>query len=344
MSLSSVLIVKIGAIGDVVMSLPLLRHIREHHPQAHITWICGSQVAPLIEATHLVDELIPLDEKRLLKGTHSQQISVLLSIWMRLFFRSFDLILTLHADPRYRWIAKTCRTKEHRFYDRKNSRLFPVSGRYHAEEAIRLFTQEEGARPYTARFPKMHLPASLKDRIVPGQKGPFIVLAPGGAKNVLADDALRRWPITSYASLMRQLSEKGFEIVVTGASADAWVKPFFSSLSYHDLIGHLSLLEMLALLEEASLLITHDSGPMHLAKLTSCPVIALFGPTDPAERVGKGEDIQAFWGGEHLACRPCYDGKTYAACTQNVCLQRISPEKICQAALQKARYGAFSVD
>lgn len=340
MSISSLLIVKIGAIGDVVMSLPMLRKIREDQPQAKITWICGSQVASLLAATQLVDELISIDETVLLKGSRPVQILSLLSIWKKLHFRFFDLVLTLHADPRYRFIAKGCRTQEHRFYDRKGPRLFPVFGRYQAEEALRLYTQESDARPYQAQFPPLQLPAfSLPESL---QKGPFIVFAPGGAKNVLADDAVRRWPIESYAILMKSLSEKGFSIVVTGGESDQWVRPFLSDIAYTDLMGSLSLLQLVALLEKASLLITHDSGPMHLAKLTSCPVIALFGPTTPAERIGKGENITAFWGGEHLACRPCYDGKTYAACTQNVCLQSLSPAWICQAALQKARHGVIA--
>jgi len=161
---------------------------------------------------------------------------------------------------------------------------------------------------------------------------PIVALAPGGAKNILADDALRRWPIESYASLAKKLSALPIQLVLTGGASDEWIRKYFADIPHVDLIGKLDLLQLASLFKECRLLITHDSGPLHLSKLAACPAIGLFGPTMPAEKVGANEKIKVLWGGERLACRPCYDGKTYAPCKNNLCLASISPEKVFEEA------------
>ncbi len=153
-----------------------------------------------------------------------------------------------------------------------------------------------------------------------------IALAPGGAKNVMRDDALRRWPIEHYAKLAILLREKGYEVVITGAETDGWCSEYF--LGFENLIGKTGLLELIDFYKQCSLLITHDSGPMHLAKLSDCEVIALFGPTNPFERTGSPEKIHVIWGGKDLPCRPCYDGKNYPPCKSNICLKQITPEEV----------------
>jgi heptosyltransferase-2 len=67
---------------------------------------------------------------------------------------------------------------------------------------------------------------------------------------------------------------------------------------------------------------------MHLAFLARTPTIALFGPTRPTERLPHDVRARMLWGGAHLACRPCYDGRDYAPCPNNVCIQAIRPADV----------------
>jgi len=324
-----ILIVKIAAIGDVVMSLPLLSAIRDAHPNAHITWIAGSQVASLLNATRQIDKLIEVDESSLYKGGLSGRLSAMGGIWRRIGGRSYDLCLTCHPDPRYRWISFPAFCKSRRALKRAKGRVNPVPGRYHGEEYVRLFSGNDGASRPPIRFPEIALPES---RFQMNESAPIVAIAPGGAKNILADDALRRWPIESYAALAKKLSRPPLRLALTGSASDNWVKNHFNGTDTIDLIGKLDLLDFIAFLKKCSLFITHDSGPLHLAKLAGCPTIALFGPTMPSEKVGLGENIRVLWGGESLSCRPCYDGKTYAKCGNNLCLRFLSPEKVFETA------------
>jgi len=320
-----ILVVKIAAIGDVVMTLPLLPAIRAQHPDCHLTWICGRQVESLLTATKEIDRLIAVDEFSLYKGNFPRRIAALLRIWKEIAGRRYDLCLICHPDPRYQWIPFPARCKEKRSLTRTRGRPHPIPGRYHAEEYIRLFSQTERGPDALLQFPKLALPPPPPLTL---EGPPLIAIAPGGAKNILADDALRRWPIESYAALAKQLKDLPVRLAITGSSSDEWVKPYFSDIPHIDLIGELSLLDLVSFLKCCRLFITHDSGPLHLAKLADCPTIALFGPTMPSEKVGLNEKFKVFWGGETLPCRPCYDGKTYAQCTNNLCLKSISPQQV----------------
>ena len=106
------------------------------------------------------------------------------------------------------------------------------------------------------------------------------------------------------------------------------MRPSFAGLPVVDLVGKTDLIELAGAIQACDLLITHDSGPMHLAFLARTPTIALFGPTRPSERLPHDAKVRALWGGTHLACRPCYDGREYAPCPNNVCIQSIRPADV----------------
>ena len=315
--MTRVLVIKLAAIGDVVMAMPLLPALRKKYPEGRISWVCGAQAAPLLRATGLVDELIEIDERKLLSGSLLAKVAALLGVWSKIAGRPFDLVLTVHTDPRYRLLTWPVFCRDKRSWQRG---IHPVPGRYHAQECLRLLDREEGAIVRKLEFPSLQLPPYQE------VKRPLIVLAPGGAKNVLADDAVRRWPIEHYAKVASALAKEAC-VIITGSASDEWVRPYFP-MDVQCMLGNLTLLDLVALLQKSSLLITHDSGPLHLAKLARCAAIALFGPTIPQEKVGVDENIKILWGGEHLACRPCYTGKMYTRCQRNKCLRSISAEQV----------------
>jgi heptosyltransferase-2 len=165
-------------------------------------------------------------------------------------------------------------------------------------------------------------PGSLTSALPEG--GRVVALAPGGARNVLADDALRRWPIRRYGQLAERLRGDGHTVVLTGGPGDEWVREEMPGAgACVDLIGRTSVPELIGVLSAADVVVTHDSGPLHLALMAGVPLVALFGPTNPAEKVPRGGDTTVLWGGDGLACRPCYDGRTYAVCSSRACLRQI---------------------
>jgi heptosyltransferase II len=118
-----------------------------------------------------------------------------------------------------------------------------------------------------------------------------------------------------------------------GDSSDAWVRSHFAGLDIRDEIGAHNLTGTLALMSAADLVITHDTGPLHLAQLVRAPLLALFGPTMPSQFLAEDAAADAIWGGDRLACRPCYDGREFAACSNNLCMQDISIVSVINRAL-----------
>jgi len=69
---------------------------------------------------------------------------------------------------------------------------------------------------------------------------------------------------------------------------------------------------------------THDSGPLHLARLAGVPAIGLFGPTPPAIFIRDDPRVVTLWPATSMPCAPCYDGRNFAACNDNRCMQLIT--------------------
>lgn len=332
-----VLIVKIGAIGDVVMALRMVSAARAIDPNARITWVVGRTAKPILQLVTGIDQVLTVDDERLLRGGFLGRALEVGKLWSRLIGRSFDIVATGHADWRYRALSAVAFAGARRSFGH-GPRRAPIPGRYHGGEYARLISGLDGPGAPLARFPD--LARTLPEPpLADAPRGKIVVLAPGGARNVLRDDPLRRWPLESYVSLAAHLCERGYAVLLTGGQGDADVSPSFASIPVLDLIGRTTLQELASILRAASLVVTHDSLALHLGVLAGAKVLALFGPTCPSEKAPDtgargGGEVRVLWGGARLACRPCYDGVNFHSCRSNVCLQEISVQEVLSTAEQ----------
>lgn len=339
------LIVKLAAIGDVAMALPMVTALRAQCPGCRIAWLCGASARPLLACVGAIDELIVADDRALLSGSRRKQIAATLAIWRRLAGRRFDLVLTAHADPRYRRLTLPVRAKVRRSLAVGAGKRGIVPGRYHGDEYVRLVTGHDDYHAQTLPTPALEAALSPQLRLLLAARNragrPLVALAPGGARNAARDNPLRRWPLARYAALASLLDRHGFAVALVGADSDAWTRAAFAGLPTIDLIAGTSLPELIALFRTCAAVVTHDSGPLHLARLAGAPRVALFGPTDPAAFMGDRQRALVLWPGKDLPCAPCYDGRDFAACADNVCMQRITPQAVLDAVLELAgRAGA----
>lgn len=281
-----VLIIKIGAIGDVIMALPMARAVRKQAHSVHVTWVCGKRVAPLIRASGLAERVIPINEDRL-----ALEIP---KVWWQLGFERFDRVLCAHRDWRYQL-----------FTHLRGTRWDPRPGIYHGVEYLRMIGSTE------LEWPKLKLPEV--------DISAEIVLAPGGMRDEIPGRGLRMWPIQRYAELAARLNQR---IILVGGSQDHWVVDYFDGAI--DCVGKLSLLETIAVMQKAKLVITHDGGPLHMAILAKTDVVGLFGPTDPNQFLPPGVSAVT----ANAFCSPCYDGKYYANCAHQSCMRNISVDQV----------------
>ncbi len=325
--MSRVLLLKFGAIGDVVMTIPAAYQL---HLQGHqVDWACGATVLPILRLYPWINP-IPVDDRALLTGSLPERLRATFNLWRDLLRATagrepYALIATLYYDARYRILTLPLRGARRIHLSRtdRNFRLLP--GRRHTDEFARiLLSRPDGVLP-TSLEP-IH-PDVLPPSLIPPSGRTRIVMAPAGARNMLAEAVLRRWPIENYVALASLLVEQipGVEIILVGGPDDKWAYPHFAGLPVTDAIATIRLVETIALLDTTDIFVTHDTGPLHLGGLSTCGIIALFGPTDPGSFLPRRPGVVALWGGEGFACRPCLDGHSFAPCPSNDCMTQVTP-------------------
>jgi heptosyltransferase-2 len=324
----SLLLFKLGAIGDCIMAVPAAYAM--HQAGYQVDWVCSTAIAPVLRMYPWL-RVIPMDEAGLLRGTVPQRLAALAGVWKLVARERYSLCATLYYDARYRLLALPVRSGRKLMLSRTDRRTMLLPGRHHTDEYARiLLNRADGEDP--GQLAPVPVPVQgLPPDPIPSPGGqPRIILVPAGARNALRDDALRRWPVERYVELAGRLLERGFQVVLCGGPDDAWASAAFAALPVIDAIGQLSLPQTLAAMAGASVTVTHDTGPLHLAGVTSTAIVAVFGPTDPRGRLPQRANCTAIWGGEGFACRPCYDGRDYAACGHNGCMHQVTVSMVLQ--------------
>ncbi|MFO7447455.1 MAG: glycosyltransferase family 9 protein [Ignavibacteriaceae bacterium] len=324
-----ILIVKIGAIGDVVMALSMIKAAEYKFPGAEITWVCGKIVEPILRSFPQISSIIVVNEKNLLTGNYFLQLFEIIRTWSKISFKKYDLVLVPYRDSRYKLLTLFTFKKKMRDMTGTDRLNTFIPGRYHSAEYAKLILENDDWEMQEPGFPAITvIPDDLFKDEVHRLEGKRVILNPGGAKNLLNGGELRRWPIEYYKLLAESLLEKGISVFLIGSEKDKWVLDFFSGMNIKSFIGRTNLTDLVYLFQKCDILVTHDTGAFHLAKLTNIRIIGLFGPVNPSERTGIKENINIIYKGNDLACSPCYDGKNFANCDNNICMKSIEATQV----------------
>lgn len=337
-----ILIIKLGAIGDVVMALPLLQRIKEKDPNAKIDWLVGKGAYPLLKNIVGIDRLYVIEEEALLRGSLFAKMQELFKAWRLFAFKAYDEIYLLHMDPRYKLLSMWTKG-EKKALSKTQGRPSFIPGRYHGSEYVRLIEGSDGHKKMPLTFPALKKETSNALSVALEALGEkFVLLCPGGNPLIEPGKELRRWPLANYVELAKRLMLSPFKVGLIGSNFDRpIVDAFVKSDHLIDLMGQLELHDLPLLMRKAKAVVSHDSGPMHFAVLANAPLIALFGPTLGEEKLPLvypeyQKRIRLHSGGENLTCRPCYDGKYYAACDNPLCMKSIDVMTIYQSILELA--------
>lgn len=169
-----------------------------------------------------------------------------------------------------------------------------------------------------------------------GRHGPIIAMH-AGARNGQA----KRWPTQHFAALTDQLVEElDALVVVTGAPNEASLARDITRYAQYPLLnvsGKTTLSQLVALLAESDVLVTGDSGPMHVACAVETPVVVMHGPTDPALSGPTASDAIVLR--HKLWCSPCYDASATAECRfgNPICMKAIAPRMVFAAVQRQLR-------
>ncbi len=327
-----ILFIKPSSLGDIVQALPALAALREHSPQAHIAWLVKRQWADVLGRVEGIDRVWAV----------GPGLAGWLSEIPRLRAERFDLAVDLQGLLRSALMARLagCPVRIGFANGREGSPLFyshqvvVPTPEMHAVDRYLLVADVLGApRSATPQFRFMISPADREQvAVVLGRAG-VRAGSPWIAMNVSARWPTKRWPLESYAAVADRLHQDGTgPVVLIGGPddrADAQrMKALVKTSSLMDVTGLTPLGLLPALLHGASVLVTNDSGPMHVAAAVGTPVVALFGPTSPVRTGPHGTQHRVLT--HPLPCSPCFSRRCLHAVDRE-CLTGIAPAQVVEA-------------
>lgn len=290
-----ILVVRLGAIGDVVNALVFAAALKEARPGLHIGWAVHPLAAPLVSGHPCVERVhvwrrggALAELRRLVAELRAERYGLALDLQR---IQKSALLARLSGAPRVLGFERG-RVKEASWIWTRERIPMAATSRHMLEQYL------DAARHLgcAARTPRRLLPRDAAAEawaaaLVSELGGPPIVLNLGASKPE------NRWAPERFGELARALAPE-LPVVLTGGPDDrvaAAEARAHAGASVRDLVGATALLQLAELARRARLFVSCDTGPMHLAAAVETPVVALFGPADPA-RTGP-------WGAGHRVVR-----------------------------------------
>lgn len=332
-----ILLIKLSAVGDAVHTLPVLNKLRRRYPAARLDWLVTPGIAELLQHNPAISNVIEFARDERSAPWRMAPYVAAARLVAQLRAVEYDLVIDLQGQLRSGFFAFTSGAPVRIGFDKPRadiwktlSRKIPDEARKHAWQGARegswLAYTDHIALPtleihpverYLGIGPMLGLDDGLADFSFPIPpearariealvdyyeiaKAKLLVMAPG------TNWETKEWRREAFAEVARNFMPKGFAVTLIGSERERALCDDVAKLAPGaiNLAGETTLSELAALISRATICVTNDSGPMHLAVALDRPVVSIFGPTDPV------------WAGPYrrdgavlraeLPCSPCY--------------------------------------
>jgi heptosyltransferase-1 len=340
---AKILFIRLSSLGDLILTLPTLKALKDQYPGAHISWLVQDALKDVLTGNPYLDEIIPVD---LLSVTDKYATP---RIWLqggvrllrnlqkaaRIFHeKRFDVVLEFQAlfksgvfaalnSKAERYGFKNARELSHLFLNRP---LFVRDKSRHAVENYLQFARYFGCSEKKVEFP-LFIPAEderyiedlLRQKGI--KRGDFTVFVSATARW-----QSKFWDQESFARLCDELVRRfGAKIIFSGLPSESrYLQGIKERMRDNALImaGKTTIKQFLALLKQSRLYVGVDSGSMHAAAALGIPVVALFGPSNPRWIGPYGQEQGIVTA--HLPCSPCNKRQ----CRDQRCMLQITPSMV----------------
>lgn len=333
-----ILVVNVNWLGDVIFSSSIFRALRAQHPDAHISCMAPPRVKEILERIDGIDEIIVYDEE----NEHFWP-------WAKLWFifqlrrRKFDVAYLLHRSLTRALLASWAGIPQIIGYDTKTkNRYLTKKVQEHAQEMmhradIYLNVIETDNVQVQDRTTRLNINSEIRkeaEKILLssgiGDHDYVVVVNTGGNWD------LKRWPKQYFSQLIAQLTnELNVKVVIPGAPDDAKLAQEImqeaKTSGVINLAGKTTLKQLMGIMERADLVISSDSGPLHMASSLGTDVIGVFGPTRPEITGPRGNGKKIILQ-KDVGCnqRACY----FLQCPDNICMKAVSVKDVVDAVRQ----------
>lgn len=284
MASESILVIKHGALGDIILATGHMKAIREHHPDAYIICLTTKPYVSLLSSCPFFDEVWCDDKPRLFPPRGWKRLKSLLH--SRVFTWVYDL-QTSRRSTSYWWLFASPKPKWSGIA-RLGSHPQKGAYRHHLHATEQLNDQLRIAGITTEGKPDISwLDAPIESLDIPLS---FALLVPGGAPH----RPEKRWPASHYVDLARLLLEHDLTPVIIGTAAEEEVIASIMDAvpECHNLCARTSIAQLAALARKAQWAVGNDTGPMHIIAAAGAPSVVLFShASSPEKSSPNGADV-----------------------------------------------------
>jgi len=304
-----------AAIGDTIIMSGAVNSLKNKYPNSKIILFCGSSNYEIAKLLDNIDHIEKLNIKNLFKSIdiirrYKFNLWIDFGPWPRL-----NSLLSFFSISKYKIGFFTKNQYRHYVYDRWVFHLDTIHEHQNYMNLLKLIDVED------YKLPNVNIEPSLKYN---QNKTIVLHLFAGGSKSELKQMAYQKW-----IEIAKYCIDKGYDIYLTGGPGDFIKLENFlkeSTLNMTNLAGKLSIFDTARLLKSSKLVISIDTGIMHLASALNCNLISIHGPTSPDRWGPLGSNSYSIF--LNKDCSPCISLGFETNCQNNICIQDIETNKI----------------
>jgi len=309
--------------GDLLQLTPTIRGLRKRFPQARIDILVGNRASIDLFRHHPdIADVLVYDRR----GEH-RSFSALCSLWKKIRSRSYDLVINFQRSNLKTWFltsaALPCRILT--YHKTRKRVIHAVIDHLKTVKPLGIYPNGEQLDLYLSPDDRQYAIELFESHAMDNR--PVVAINPG------ASHPVNRWSTAQFAALADRVSnELNAAVIIVGGSGDTPMAQDIDRLSTAQpllLTGTTTLLQLGAVLEKSALLVSGDTGPMHMATAVRTPVIALFGAADP-ERTGPTGNGHRILQAAGLDCVPCRSRKCRNT-NYMECMERITVDDVFEA-------------
>lgn len=325
MNLKRILLIKLRYIGDVVLATPLLPLLAQQFPSATLTFLVNPGTEEVLHGNPFLHRVMVLPRK----GWKDQ-----MAFYRLLRKERFDGVLDLTDGDRSALLSMVSGAplrigynRDRRWRGKLYTHVLPSAYGsmhmidYHAEVLSFLGISEPVGQPEVyLRSEDEEAAGRLRQKVSPDGR-PLVLLHPS------ARYVFKAWPVERFAALADRLQELGMVVAIVGHQREYDLGRRLVDLSRSkpaNIMGMTQVSQLAGMMKSSALFIGNDGGPMHMAAAVGCPVLGLFGPSDPRIWGPRGRHVSVIYKG--LDCRECF----YPGCRrgEESCMKLITVEEV----------------
>ena len=322
--LNKLLVVRLGSLGDIIHAVPVAAAVRRAFPNAAIDWVVDTRYRDVVDVVSVVNRSI---------GVRASSAASLFSVVRELRRTAYDVVLDLQGLLKSAVLARYSGAR----------RIIGFPAELLRERAARVFYSETAGdatahvidknlsmlKAIGVRMPQIEFPlndprpqcvAEVRSRLGIADRVPFAILNPGAAW------PNKRWPPVYFAEVARGLAKRHMmrSIVLWGPGEQQLAQAVADASDGTAVLSpNVDVVDLFSVTKAAALMISGDTGPMHVAAAVGTPIVGVFGPTDP-ERNGPWSDADLS-ASRFSACSCHYQRRCRIA---GWCLLDISPREV----------------